>query len=294
MAKDEISVSSTGHTESLQTLLIQLQKTRHGPRLLGPPQAVPRIAILIHPAAVVKEREQTHDPLIPTVYGGQINSVSLHPGPVSGTVKGLRRKFELLNEPLLDLFHHLETMLQSTGLILENQEPITPRVKHWSVNTLEKTAPEFLKMAHEIVWATVATVDSSGRPRSRILHPIWEWDGASLVGWIATQATPIKRAHLKASPYTSVSYWTPNHDTCVAECHTTWANDDETRQRIWNLFLNGPEPVGYDPSIVPGWTEPTCEAFAVLKLEPWRLRVFPGTVLLGQGGELLNWASENP
>lgn len=29
--------------------------------------------------------------------------------------------------------------------------------------------------------------------------------------------------------------------------------------------------------------------FAVLKLEPWRLRVFPGTVLMGQGGEVLNW-----
>jgi hypothetical protein len=24
-------------------------------------------------------------------------------------------------------------------------------------------------------------------------------------------------------------------------------------------------------------------------LRPWRLRVFPGTVLLGEGGEVLNW-----
>jgi hypothetical protein len=27
----------------------------------------------------------------------------------------------------------------------------------------------------------------------------------------------------------------------------------------------------------------------VLRLEPWRVRVFPGTVLLGQGGTVLTW-----
>jgi hypothetical protein len=27
-------------------------------------------------------------------------------------------------------------------------------------------------------------------------------------------------------------------------------------------------------------------------LEPWRLRVFPGTVLLGQGGDVLTWTAE--
>ncbi len=30
-------------------------------------------------------------------------------------------------------------------------------------------------------------------------------------------------------------------------------------------------------------------AFAALRLSPWQLRVFPGTVLLGQGGEVLVW-----
>lgn len=58
---------------------------------------------------------------------------------------------------------------------------------------------------------------------------------------------------------------------------------------VWDLFLDGPEPVGYDPTIVPAWTSPTADAFAVLRLEPWRLRVFPGSVLMGQGGEVLNW-----
>jgi hypothetical protein len=34
------------------------------------------------------------------------------------------------------------------------------------------------------------------------------------------------------------------------------------------------------------------EAFAAIKLEPWRLRVFPGTVLLRQDGTLLTWQAE--
>lgn len=157
------------------------------------------------------------------------------------------------------------------------------------MSTLAQAAPAFVEMAHSIVWATVATVDTSGRPRSRILHPIWEWDGSQLVGWIGTGPTPVKRAHLDASPFSSVNYWTPTHDTCVAECRTMWANDDETRTRIWNLFLNTPEPLGYDPTIIPAWDSPTTPAFGVLRLDPWRIRVFPGTVLLGQGGEVLTW-----
>ena len=154
---------------------------------------------------------------------------------------------------------------------------------------LADVAPAFVAMAHRIVWCTVATVDAKGRPRSRILHPIWEWDGKRLTGWIATGPTPTKRAHLNASANVSCNYWEPTHDTCVAECAAAWAFDDATRTRVWNLFKNGPAPVGYDPKIIPGWTSPTVPAFAALKLEPWRLRVFPGTVLLGRGGDVLTW-----
>ena len=157
------------------------------------------------------------------------------------------------------------------------------------MNDLTEIAPAFVEMAHRIVWCSAATVDGQGRPRSRILHPIWQWDGADLVGWIGTRPTSIKRTHLEANPYLSLNYWSPAHDTCVAECRASWAFDEATRSRVWNLFVNGPEPVGYDPAIVPGWDSPTSEAFAVLRLEPWRLRVFPGSVLLGQGGNVLNW-----
>jgi hypothetical protein len=159
------------------------------------------------------------------------------------------------------------------------------------VSGIAAVAPAFVEMAHRIVWATVTSVDAGNRPRSRILHPIWEWDGEQLRGWIATSPTPPKRAHLEHSPYVSCSYWAPSHDTCVAECRATWANDDATRIETWERFKAGPEPVGYDPGIVPAWSEPTADTFAVLLLEPWKLRVFPGTVLLGKGGDVLTWTA---
>lgn len=160
-----------------------------------------------------------------------------------------------------------------------------------AMNTLPQVAPAFVEMAHRIVWCSVATVDGRGRPRSRVLHPIWEWDGDVLVGWIATAPTPVKRAHLEQSPHLSCNYWDTTHDTSVAECRAEWVTDDEGCTRVWELFANAPEPVGYDPSIIPNWNAPTDPAFAALRLEPWRLRVFPGTMLLAGSGEVLTWSS---
>ena len=157
------------------------------------------------------------------------------------------------------------------------------------MSELAEVAPAFVEMAHRIVWCSAATVDVQGRPRSRILHPLWHWDGQQLVGWVGTSPTPIKRAHLETHPYMSMNYWSPSHDTCVADCRAVLAFDDDTRTMVWNLFAHAAPPVGYNPAIVPAWKSPTSEAFAVLRLEPWRLRVFPGSVLLGQGGQVLNW-----
>jgi hypothetical protein len=163
------------------------------------------------------------------------------------------------------------------------------------MSTYAHASSAFVEMAHRIVWCSVATVDRAGRPRSRVLHPIWEWDGTSLTGWIATGPTPTKRAHLQHSPYVSCNYWATTHDTCTAECQASWAFDEETRLRVWDRFEHAPAPVGYDPAIVPPWKDgPLSPAFAVLRLEPWRLRVFPGSVLLGGEGDVLTWQTSEP
>ncbi len=159
------------------------------------------------------------------------------------------------------------------------------------MSSLSETAPPFVEMAHRIVWCTVATVEPSGRPRTRILHPIWEFDGEALTGWIATSPQSLKAAHLDHQPVISLTYWDPSQDTCTADCATSWEEGDEARRAGWNRFANGPEPVGYDPRLIPAWTGPEVEAFGVLRLDPFRLRVMPGTVLLRGQGEVLSWST---
>jgi hypothetical protein len=155
---------------------------------------------------------------------------------------------------------------------------------------LTDVAPAFVAIAHRIVWATVATVDPSNRPRGRILHPIWEWDGEQLVGWIATGPTPRKVADLDHSPSVSVTYWDATHDTATAECDARLLYDDDIRQEVWRKFAEGPAPVGYDPAIIPPWRDgPLSPAFAAMRLDPWRLRAMPGTVMLRGQGETLTW-----
>jgi hypothetical protein len=40
------------------------------------------------------------------------------------------------------------------------------------------------------------------------------------------------------------------------------------------------------------WADgPLSPAFAGLKVTPWRLRVMPGTMMLGGEGELLTWSA---
>lgn len=154
---------------------------------------------------------------------------------------------------------------------------------------LATIAPAFVNTAHRIVWATVATVDRDNAPRTRILHPIWEWDGASLTGWIATTPHSPKAQDLAHNPMVSLTYWDPSQDVATAECATSWITDDRGRHRAWERFASAPEPVGYDPSMIPAWTDADADAFGVLELAPQRLRVFPGTLLLAGQGDVLTW-----
>ena len=157
------------------------------------------------------------------------------------------------------------------------------------MSSIEYIAPAFVEMAHRIVWCTVATVDQEGRARSRVLHPIWEFADGTLTGWIATSPLSPKRGHLDANPTVSLTYWDPTHDTCTADCDVVWRLDAESKQAAWDRFAQAPEPVGYDPSMIPGWDAPSSEGFGVLELTPRALRVMPASVMMAGEGELLTW-----
>jgi len=141
---------------------------------------------------------------------------------------------------------------------------------------------EFIERAHEIVWCTVATVGPDQRPRSRILHPIWEISAdGDLAGWIVTRATPVKVRHLAYSNYVSCSYWRPDHQVAIADCEASWIEDTATRQRVWELYREAPAPLGFDFwSVFPDG--PAGESPSLLRLTPYRLRLFDVETLSGQ------------
>lgn len=132
-------------------------------------------------------------------------------------------------------------------------------------------AQTFDARVRRIVWCTVTTMDTKGRPFSRILHPIWE--GAT--GWIATGRQSLKTKHLAGNPNVALAYWDPQHDTVIVQAKAEWCDDAPTKQRIWNLLKSTPPPVGYDPQQfwAAGVGDP---GFGVLKLTPSRVELWTG------------------
>ena len=63
----------------------------------------------------------------------------------------------------------------------------------------------------------------------------------------------------------------------------------DERQAGWDRFANGPEPVGYDPSIIPMWTDPQADEFGILRLTPHVLRVMDGTFMTQGSGRMFTW-----
>jgi general stress protein 26 len=139
------------------------------------------------------------------------------------------------------------------------------------VDNFDQLEPEFSERIKRIVWCTVSTVDGKGRPRSRILHPIWEGS----TGYIATGRTSFKAKHLSKNPYVSLTYWDPAHQQIYAECRAEWDDSPEEKRRIWDLYKNTPPPLGYDPAMIPVWKDgPSSPEFGVLKLTPWRIELY--------------------
>jgi hypothetical protein len=136
--------------------------------------------------------------------------------------------------------------------------------------TFDQFADEFLQRIREIIWCTATTVDAGGRPRSRILHPIWEVADGYPVGWVVTSKTPVKTTHLAANPHLACMYWNPAQNTVSIDCVARWCTSEEKRH-VWDLFMSTPEPLGYDLSGFGDeqWDNPL---FVPLRLDPWRVQ----------------------
>lgn len=134
------------------------------------------------------------------------------------------------------------------------------RVPHFS-----DIETEFLNRVQTMVWANAATVDTCGRPRSRILHPIWEGS----TGWIATGRETLKARHLEKNPYLSLAYIAAVMNPVYVDCRAGWEDDPDERRRVWAFMKSQPEPYGFDPAH--DFATPDNPAFGLLKLTPWRI-----------------------
>jgi uncharacterized pyridoxamine 5'-phosphate oxidase family protein len=137
-----------------------------------------------------------------------------------------------------------------------------------TVRDFAEIEQEFLARVRRMVWCSAATVDTQDRPRSRILHPLWE--GAT--GWIGTHRNSAKSKHLARKPLLSLAYITEPRTPVYIDCTVEWITDLTEKRRVWDLFKNTPEPVGYDPSLdFKTYDNPT---YGLLKLTLWRVEVY--------------------
>ena len=154
---------------------------------------------------------------------------------------------------------------------------------------LDTVAPAFVATAHRIGYATVATVGLDGTPRTRVMQPVWEWDGATLTGWASTATTAPKVAEALATPAASLTYWDPQQDTATADVAVSLVTDPDERAACWDRFLRTPPPAGFDPAIHPDWETAASPTFGVLRFVPTRLVVVPGTLTTAGEGTVLAW-----
>lgn len=133
------------------------------------------------------------------------------------------------------------------------------------ISSFEEIEVAFLERIEQMVWCNVATVDTRDRPRSRIMHPLWEGN----IGWITTRRTMHKAKHLAHNPYVSLAYIADIARPVYVDCKTEWVKDLDQKQHVWNLCRETAPPLGFDPS--PIYERADHPDFAVLKLLPWRI-----------------------
>ena len=135
------------------------------------------------------------------------------------------------------------------------------------VQTFEEIQIEFMRRVVQAVYCNMATVDRKGRPRSRILHPVW--DGP--IGWVISWVESHKTKHLEANPYVSLAYIHEIERPVYVDCHARWVDDENEKLRIWELHKSLPPPLGFDPE--PHYGSIHHRYYGLLKFTPWRLEL---------------------
>jgi general stress protein 26 len=136
---------------------------------------------------------------------------------------------------------------------------------------------DFLRITTATGYCVATTVDGRGRPRGRVLNPVFVAVDGRPRGWAPTGRTPLKTAHIAANPHVSCAFWSPSQDTVFADCVASWVEDEGENEQVWRLFEREP-PLGWGAEGVAGYGEERWRSpqFTPLRLEPWRVQVMRG------------------
>ncbi len=108
------------------------------------------------------------------------------------------------------------------------------------VARFEDLQAAFLERIQHAVYCNVATIDHHQRPRSRVMHPIW--DGA--IGWVISWPQSHKAKHLAQNPAVSLAYLHDPLKPVYVDGTATWIDDATEQRRIWELHKTTPPPLG--------------------------------------------------
>ena len=135
------------------------------------------------------------------------------------------------------------------------------------VTRFEDIQAEFMDRAQQAIYCNVATVDLKNRPRSRVMHVVW--DGP--IGWVITWPESHKSKHLANNAYVSLAYIHNPMKPVYVECTAKWVEERTEKLRIWELHQTIPPPLGFDPETPYGTIEN--KYFGLLQFTPWRIEL---------------------
>jgi general stress protein 26 len=135
------------------------------------------------------------------------------------------------------------------------------------VSTFVDMQPEFMDRVQKAVYCNMATIDCKGRPRSRIMHPIW--DGS--IGWVISWPESHKAKHLVHNPYVSLAYIHDKNKPVYVDAVAEWIDNVTEKHRIWELHKTTTPPLGFDPQ--PHYGTINHQYYGLLRFTPWRIEL---------------------
>ena len=135
------------------------------------------------------------------------------------------------------------------------------------VSSFEEIQAEFITRIQDAVYCNMATVNRQGRPRSRIMHPIWEGP----IGWVLSWPESHKSKHLESNPFVSLAYIHNPKQPVYIDASAKWIQNPKEKQRIWELHQTTPAPLGFDPG--PHYGNIDGPYFGLLQFTPWRIEL---------------------